>query len=268
MRAHILAVSCVPWVSVLVIASPLRSQTAQADVAVAPFAVENDSAGVVRAVADKCLAALVDKLKANRMAVAVHEQLSEKKLNVARPALLAVLGRFRREGSQYAGELRLMEVASGEELRAYFISDKDPVAAAKSGEATAGRIAGVLKELKRQPAGQDSVSGPIVRMITGDPAQPGRFVVRITFPRGAHTNPHYHSVDITGRVLRGKLLMGSSARFDTTEVVPFERRGSPVVKAGQVHFDWWPEGGELEIEGVGPMQTIMVDSTGKPRPQS
>lgn len=267
MRAHIPAVSCLSSMSVLVIASPLRSQTAQADVAVAPFTVENDSVGVVRAVADNCLAALVDGLKANRMAVAVDEQLSEKKLDLARPALVAVLGRFRREGGQFAGELRLMEVASGEELRAYFISDKDPAAAAKSGEAAAGRIAGVIRELKGPPAAQDSVSRPVARTITGDPQKAGRFVVRITFPRGFHTDPHYHSVDITGRVLRGRLLMGASARFDTTEVVPFEQRGSPVVKAGQVHYDWWPEGGELEIQGVGPMRSVMVDSTGKPRAQ-
>lgn len=115
-------------------------------------------------------------------------------------------------------------------------------------------------------AGQDSASAPIVQRISGDPERAGRFIVRITFPRGFHTDPHYHTVDITGRVLRGRLLMGSSARFDTTRVVPFERRGSNLVEAGQIHFDWWPEGGELEIEGEGPMQTIMVDSTGKALP--
>jgi hypothetical protein len=267
MRARLLAVGCSAWVILLVAGRPLRSQTAQTDVAVARFTVENDSAGLVRAVADNCLAALVDGLKANRMAVAVHQQLPEKKLGIARPALVAVLGRFRREGGQFAGELRLMEVASGEELRAYFINDKDPAAAARSGEAAAGRIAGAVKELKGQPAAQDSVARPVARTITGDPQKAGRFVVRITFPRGFHTDPHYHSVDITGRVLRGRLLMGSSARFDTAQVVPFEQRGSPVVEAGQVHYDWWPEGGELEIEGVGPMRTVMVDSTGKPRAQ-
>ena len=94
-------------------------------------------------------------------------------------------------------------------------------------------------------AGQDSLSAPVVRAVTGDPGRAGRFVVRIVFPRGFHSEPHYHNVDVTGRVLRGRLLMGSGARFDTTRVVPFERRGSNVVEARQIHFDWWPEGGEL-----------------------
>ncbi len=111
-------------------------------------------------------------------------------------------------------------------------------------------------------AGQDSVSAPVVRAVTGDPGRAGRFVARITFPRGFHSEPHYHNVDVTGRVLRGRLLMGTGARFDTIRVVPFERRGSKVVRAREIHFDWWPDGGELEIEGEGPLETIVVDSTG------
>ncbi|HET8622718.1 MAG TPA: hypothetical protein VFM14_04085 [Gemmatimonadales bacterium] len=252
--------------------APLHAQNPRPQVAVAPFSVESDSTGAVRAVAEACLDGLVSELRAKGITVVQHAQLSETKLAAARPALVAVLGKFRREGAQYPGDLRLMEVQSGEELRAYFTNDKDPAAAAKSGQAAAGRIASVLKELKAQPpgrraAGQDSLTGPMVRMITGDPEKPGRFVVRITFPRGSHTEPHYHTADVTGRVLRGRLLMGSTARFDTTRVVPFEQRGSKVVKAREVHFDWWPEGGELEIEGKGPMETVMVDSTGKPLPR-
>jgi hypothetical protein len=50
---------------------------------------------------------------------------------------------------------------------------------------------------------------PVVRAATGDPGRAGRFVARITFPRGFHSEPHYHNVDVTGRVLRGRLLMGS-----------------------------------------------------------
>lgn len=116
-------------------------------------------------------------------------------------------------------------------------------------------------------AGQDSLSaGPRVQVMAGEPTQAGHFVVRITFPAGFHTEPHYHSVDITGRVLEGRLLMGSSARFDTTRVVAVERGRTTVVRAAQIHFDWWPEGGELEIEGEGPMETLMVDSSGKALP--
>lgn len=131
-----------------------HAQAGSIEVAVAPFVAENDSAGAVRAVADKCLAALVAGLKVKGVVVAEHPQLSEKKLDAARPALVVVLGQFTREGGQYSGELRLLEVASGEELRSYFINDKNPGAIAKSCEAAAGRIAGVVKELKERPPGE------------------------------------------------------------------------------------------------------------------
>ncbi len=124
------------------------SRLQPADVAVAPFTVERDSAGTLRAVADTCLEHLVGGLKAKGVAVVRHAKLSEKTLAAARPALVAVLGQFSRKDGQYAGELRLLEVASGEELRAYFINDTDPAAIGKSGEAAAARIAGVVKELK------------------------------------------------------------------------------------------------------------------------
>jgi hypothetical protein len=140
--------------ALLLVVGPGHSQTRPIEVAVAPFLVEKDSAGAVRAVADKCLAALVAGLKAKGVVVAEHAQLSEKQLDAARPALVAVLGRFTREGGQYSGELRLLEVQFGEELRSYFINDKDPGAIAKSCEAAAGRIAGAVKELEERPPGE------------------------------------------------------------------------------------------------------------------
>lgn len=109
--------------------------------------------------------------------------------------------------------------------------------------------------------GQDTLSAPYrVRAISGDPHQTGHFIVRVTFPVGSHTDPHHHSVDLTERIVRGRLLMGSSARFDTTRVVAFDSGSTTMVRAGQVHYDWWPDGGELEMEGDGPMQSTMADS--------
>lgn len=116
--------------------------------------------------------------------------------------------------------------------------------------------------------GQDTVSTPrpVAQVLSGNPTQAGRFVVRITFAAGSHTDPHHHGVDLTVRVLRGRHMLGWGARFDTTRVVPVEPGNSTVVKAGVNHFDWFRENGELEIEGEGPMETVMVDSTGKAIP--
>ena len=132
----------------LVSVRPAASQTRTADVALARFTVERDSAGSTRAVADKCLDALAGGLKAKGVEVSRHDRLAEDDLKAAGPALLAVLGEFTRKDGQYSGELQLFEVGSGEELRAYFVNVRDAAAAATSCAAAADRVVVVLKEQK------------------------------------------------------------------------------------------------------------------------
>jgi hypothetical protein len=124
--------------------------SAPAEVAVAPFTVESDSSGVLRAVADSCLQQLVRTLTELHVSVAQLPELSEKTLTRARPAQLAVLGHVDREDGLLQAELRLLEVESGDELRSYFNADKDPNAVADLGAAAAKRIAQVVQE-RRQP---------------------------------------------------------------------------------------------------------------------
>lgn len=119
-----------------------------ADVAVAPLAVKGDSGGILRAVADTCLERLVRELKAQAVAVVRVPQLSEHDLHLARPVPLAVLGQVERSNGQFQAELRLMDVASGEELRSYFNADRDPDALASLGTAAAKRIAQLVREQK------------------------------------------------------------------------------------------------------------------------
>jgi hypothetical protein len=142
-----LATTLSPLALVLAGASdPLANPTA--DVAVAPFTVEHDSAGVLRTIADTCSERLVSGLTAKGIAVVRLPHLSEKTLHSARPIPLAVLGHLSREQGQFRAELRLLEVESGEEQRSYFNADKDPAAVANLGAAAAVRIAGVIEERK------------------------------------------------------------------------------------------------------------------------
>jgi mannose-6-phosphate isomerase-like protein (cupin superfamily) len=115
--------------------------------------------------------------------------------------------------------------------------------------------------------GQDTSATrkPIIRVLAGDPDQAGHSAVRITFPVGFHTDPHHHGVDLTARVRKGRLMMGWGTRFDTTQVVAFQPGGSTVIPAGKDHYDWFPEGAEVEYASEGPWQTVLVDSAGKPK---
>ncbi len=116
------------------------------DVAVAPFTVESDSAGVLRAVADTCLERLVRGLTELGVSVARYPELSEKTLPRVRPVPLAVLGHVTRAEGLIQAELRLLEVESGNELRSYFNSDKAPEPVADLGSGAAKRIAQVVHE--------------------------------------------------------------------------------------------------------------------------
>jgi hypothetical protein len=128
--------------------APARQPSPAADVVVAPFSVDRDSAGVLRALADTCLDHLINGLKTKGIAVERRPELSEKKLDAARPAPWALLGRLARDAGQFQAELRLLDVESGEELRSYFNADKNPAAIIKFGELAAVRIANFIEEQK------------------------------------------------------------------------------------------------------------------------
>ena len=114
--------------------------------------------------------------------------------------------------------------------------------------------------------GQDTsaTTKPVIQVLAGDPDQAGHSVVRITFPVGFHTDPHHHRVDLTARVRKGRLIMGWGTRFDTTQVVNFQPGSSTVIPAGKDHYDWFPEGADVEYASEGPWQTVLVDTAGKP----
>jgi hypothetical protein len=117
-------------------------------------------------------------------------------------------------------------------------------------------------------AGQDTAAtaGPAVKVLAGDPDKPEPSTVRITFPAGFHTDPHHHGVDLTATVRSGMLFMGWNTRFDTTLVVAFPPGSRSVIPAGKDHFDWFPDGAEVDYESPGPWQTVLVDSAGKAIP--
>ena len=130
-------------------------------------------------------------------------------------------------------------------------------------------LAGVMVASPVALVGQDTstTTKPVMQVLPGDPNQAGHSVVRITFPPGFHTDPHHHGVDLTARVHKGRLIMGWGTRFDTTRVVALEAGSSTVIPAGKDHFDWFPEGAEVDYEAEGPWQNVLVDTAGKPLPK-
>jgi hypothetical protein len=142
-RRMVLAAGALAW---SMAAGEVSGQSPNADVALAPFAVVGDKANELRPIADDCLAQLATALAAKGVKVSRLPSLDEKTLGRAKPAPWAVLGKVERKKDTLSAELRLMDVATGDEMRSYFHTSADPKEIGALGARAADRIAAFIKE--------------------------------------------------------------------------------------------------------------------------
>jgi hypothetical protein len=142
--------AAVPALLILALAADAAAQTSKpaAQVAVAPFVVEADKADALHSQSKRCFEQFAAALVAKGLKVAREAQLSEKNVRSA-PAPWAVLGRMSHGEGMFQVELRLMEVATGEEMRLYFNSNKDPQVACGVVDKAAERIAVFVQEQRQ-----------------------------------------------------------------------------------------------------------------------
>ena len=96
-------------------------QRAQApDVAVYLPVLSDTTNRDLRAVAETCVARLVMKLAAESLVVVRRPPLDLVNLARARPARFAMVGKLELREGKYSLEWNLVEVSTGDELRAYF----------------------------------------------------------------------------------------------------------------------------------------------------
>jgi quercetin dioxygenase-like cupin family protein len=98
------------------------------------------------------------------------------------------------------------------------------------------------------------------RILYGDPAVEGFYIIRLRFPAGATSRPHYHSTDRFITVIEGTWNAGIDASHDMTTTTPIPAGGYMLHPAGAVHYDG-SRGGPVvvEIRGFGPVVTTSVD---------
>jgi quercetin dioxygenase-like cupin family protein len=97
-------------------------------------------------------------------------------------------------------------------------------------------------------------------VLFGDPTKPGLYVVRVRFPPGIHSNPHYHSQDRHITVIKGVWYMGTGDKADISKAVPLKTGSYAFHPARGVHWDGaGPEETIVQIMGMGPVETVQVD---------
>ena len=95
--------------------------------------------------------------------------------------------------------------------------------------------------------------------LAGDPAKEGLYVIRIKFPPGTMSRPHYHREDRYAVVLKGTWWTGTGSEFAPDKTVPIPVGSFMKHPAGENHFDGAKEEEViLQIVGVGPSSTVRL----------
>jgi quercetin dioxygenase-like cupin family protein len=95
--------------------------------------------------------------------------------------------------------------------------------------------------------------------IAGDPAKEGIYVIRIKFPPGVMSRPHYHREDRYAVVLKGTWWTGTGDVFAPDKTVPLKVGSFMKHPAGVNHFDGAKnEEVILQIIGMGPSSTVRL----------
>jgi quercetin dioxygenase-like cupin family protein len=105
-----------------------------------------------------------------------------------------------------------------------------------------------------------SAAGFEQAILFGDPSKPGIYVVRVRFPPGVHSNPHYHSQDRHVTVIKGVWWMGVGEKLEISKAVPLRAGSYALHPAGAVHWDGaGDEETIVQIVGMGPVETVQID---------
>jgi quercetin dioxygenase-like cupin family protein len=93
-------------------------------------------------------------------------------------------------------------------------------------------------------------------VISGDPTQPGIYVVRAKYAAGGKAMPHTHPDTRYDTVLSGELYFGFAETFDTSKAKLYPAGAQITVPANTPHFAWVQSGeAVLQEVGVGPSGT-------------
>ncbi len=106
---------------------------------------------------------------------------------------------------------------------------------------------------------KSALVGPEQAVFFGDPSKPGVYVIRVHFPPGFHSYPHFHSQDRHAVVIKGTWWNGTGENLDFDKARPVEAGSYVFHPAGGVH--WAGAGDEdtiVQIIGVGPVETTQV----------
>jgi quercetin dioxygenase-like cupin family protein len=106
---------------------------------------------------------------------------------------------------------------------------------------------------------KDAGKGVKFAVISGDPSKPGPYVIRVIFPPGVMSAPHYHREDRYVTVMQGTWLAGVDDSWDPKTTQPLSAGSYMLHPAGAIHYDGGgTESATVQIMGIGPSSTTFL----------
>lgn len=108
--------------------------------------------------------------------------------------------------------------------------------------------------------------GPMqMALVSGDPSQPGAFVVRVKIPSGTVVAPHWHSTDEYLTVLDGQFSVAMGDVFDAGKLSVMERGDFIQMPAKMNHYAKAVTDTVVQLHGMGPFTLNFVNPADDPR---
>lgn len=97
-------------------------------------------------------------------------------------------------------------------------------------------------------------------IVSGDPTKSGEiFVMRIHNDAGYIVFPHVHPMDEHSTVVQGSWSLGMGPRFDRSALRPVETGDYALVPKTMAHFAWSKTETIVQVHGIGPFNSTLVD---------
>ncbi len=120
-------------------------------------------------------------------------------------------------------------------------------------------------DMNWQPAPAILPKGMMITMLSGDPAKPGPFTLRLTMPANTVIEPHTHAQDENVTVISGDFYHGHEKTIDKSKGTEVHTGGFVYLPANHVHSLWTgSEPAVIQVTGTGPFGVNYVNPSDDP----
>lgn len=116
-----------------------------------------------------------------------------------------------------------------------------------------------------QPGPPALPAGAEVAVLTGNPAEPAPFTVRVRLPANYHMGAHRHSVAEYVTLLSGTLCIATGERPERAQAACLDPGSFFVTPANAVHAVWSQGPVEYQLHAAGPFDMTYVNPADDPR---